>query len=221
MLTIPEDAPPTTPAEDREDVHSGMAALVASIQSGSSGAMERLYDTFGRGVRFYLSRQLGQQDLDDKVHDAFLVVINAIQRGELREPERLMGFVRTVTRRMVAAHIDRLIEERKDHTGIDEGTGVPDDRVDPERDAFRQQQRQIMESVLRQISKRDREILTRFYLYQQSPDQICRDLGLTETQFRLLKSRAKQRFADLGKQKLETQITIANKKLRKSAGAEH
>jgi len=29
---------------------------------------------FSRGIRFYLCRQLGPQDIDDKVHDIFLIV---------------------------------------------------------------------------------------------------------------------------------------------------
>ncbi len=52
------------------------------------------------------------------------------------------------------------------------------------------------------ISGRDREILTRFYLMEQSQQQICDQMCLTETQFRLLKSRAKARFGELGKRRL-------------------
>src|SRR5882762_3797908 len=76
--------------------------LVDRIQSGTSDGMEELYQLFSRGVRFYLCRQLGPQELDDKVHDTFLIVVEAIRKGDLREPERLMGFVRTVVRRQVA-----------------------------------------------------------------------------------------------------------------------
>jgi len=45
-------------------------------------------------------------DLDDKVHDCFVIVTQAIQNGVLREPERLMGYVRTVVKRQIAASID-------------------------------------------------------------------------------------------------------------------
>src|SRR4051794_20688040 len=76
-------------------------ALVESIRRGEHGGMEELYRVFSRGVRYYLCRQLGPQDLEDKVHDAFLIVVQAIRKGELREPERLMGFVHTVVRRQV------------------------------------------------------------------------------------------------------------------------
>jgi DNA-directed RNA polymerase specialized sigma24 family protein len=52
--------------------------------------------------------------------------------------------------------------------------------------------------VLNTLPRRDREVLVRFYLQEQSPGQICRDMRLTATQFRLTKSRAKARFTELG-----------------------
>jgi RNA polymerase sigma-70 factor, ECF subfamily len=65
-----------------------------------------------------------------------------------------------------------------------------------------------------------REILTRFYLQEESQEEICAVMILTETQFRLLKSRAKSRFGELGKKKL-AQGTLNAICLRKSATASH
>src|SRR3954447_25807072 len=65
--------------------------LVSQIKAGEDAGMEQLYKLFSRGIRYYLCRQLGPQELEDKVHDTFLIVVNAIKRGDLREPERLMG----------------------------------------------------------------------------------------------------------------------------------
>jgi len=47
------------------------------------------------------------------------------------------------------------------------------------------------------LSQRDREILKRFFLQEQSQEQICREMALTETQFRLLRSRAKARLGKI------------------------
>ena len=173
-------------------------ALVERIQSGAPEGMEELYRVFSRGVRFYLCRQLGPQDLDDKVHDTFVIVLQAIQRGELREPERLMGFVRTVVRRQVAAFIDQAVQARRERLDVE----VPDGRENPEQHAMERQRTELMKRVLEGVSQRDREILTRFYLLEQSQEQICAEMRLSETQFRLLKSRAKARFGELGKKKL-------------------
>ena len=165
--------------------------------------MEELYRLFSKGMRFYLCRQLGPQDLDDKLHDTFLIVVQAIQRGDLREPERLMGFVRTIVRRQVAAYIDHAVQDRKERADLEDGGVVSDIRHNPEEAAMLRQREEIVEKVLRGISARDREILTRFYLMEQTQEEICRQMNLTETQFRLLKSRAKARFGELGRRRLE------------------
>lgn len=179
------------------------AALVRRIQTGDESGMEDLYRVFARGIRFYLCRQLGPQELDDKVHDAFLIVVQAIRRGDLREPERLMGFVRTVVRRQVAAHIDHVVHSRREELHLDVGVRVADGRHNPEQSAATRQKIEFMRSVLEKLSDRDREVLTRFYLSEESQEQICEAMSLSETQFRLLKSRAKARFGELGRKKLQ------------------
>ena len=177
-------------------------ALVDRIRTGDDTALEELYRVFAKGVRFYLCRQLGPQDLDDRVHDCFLIVVQAIQRGDLREPDRLMGFVRTIVRRQIAGHIEHAVLARRVNIDIETSPLLFDQRVDPEAQAVTRQQEEIAASVLKGVSRRDREILTRFYLHCQSQEQICKEMRLTITQFRLLKSRAKARFGELGKRKL-------------------
>lgn len=196
---VAEDFPETS-ADPRDAID--WQDLVDRIQHGQDSGMEDLYRLFSRGIRYYLCRQLGPQELDDKVHDTFVIVVQAIQRGELREPDRLMGFVRTVVRRQVAAHIDRAVHSRREEVDLDVGVRVADRGRNPEQTAAFRQKVEFMLGVLGNLSDRDREILNRFYLREQSHEQICREMGLTETQFRLLKSRAKARFGEIGRRKL-------------------
>ena len=182
------------------------AELVEKIRRNESGGLEELYRVFSKGVRFYLCRQLGPQDLDDRVHDTFLIVAQAIQRGELREPDRLMGYVRTIVRRQVAAQIEENVINRGRQFDLDWGLAVHDGGSNPEQAAIRQENQQIAVKVLTNIVPRDREILIRFYLSEQSADQICSEMGLTDMQFRLLKSRAKARFGQLGKRKVTKRL---------------
>ncbi len=183
--------------------------LVDRIKRGDESGMEDLYRLFGRGIRYYLCRQLGHQELDDKVHDTFVIVVQAIRRDELREPERLMGFVRTVVRRQVAAYIDEVVHSRRDEMNLDLGVRVADRRNNPEQTAAFRQKVEFMLAILRSLSERDREILTRFYLDEQSQEQICQEMDLSETQFRLLKSRAKARFGEVGKRKLQQKPLVS------------
>jgi len=201
-------------------LYAGFVELVSRVQSGQSDGMAELYDIFAKGIRFFLCRQLGPQEIDDKVHDTFLVVVQAIRRGDLREPERLMGFVRTVVRRQIAGHIEKMVATRRDHTELDSSMRIPDPHDNPEESAVFRQRAELIRKVLGELADKDREILTRFYLREQSQDQICREMKLTETQFRLLKSRAKARFGELGKKKLGNR-SLQNIALRASATSFH
>ncbi len=185
---------------------SSWSRLVDLVRAGDAAGLEELYGIFARGVRFFLWRQVGPQDLDDKVHDVFLIITQSIQRGELREPERLMGYVRTIVRRQVAAHIETAVKSRRNHRPIELLPTLSDRRPDPERSAIAHESYEVAMRVLNGLPARDREVLVRFYLREQSAEEICRDLELTETQFRLIKSRAKARYGKLGQRRLGLRI---------------
>lgn len=189
--------PPPNPAQQ-----INWTEMVTRIQANDQAALEELYNLFSRGVKFLIVRQLGRQDIDDRVHDTFVIVVQAIQRGELRDPERLMGFVRTIVRRQIATFIEKNYTRRRDELAIDGGVRIADSHFGPEEIAIRKQNSKIIEDVLKDCSRRDREILTRFYLLEQTQEQICEEMDLNDTQFRLLKSRAKQRFSDEGRRRM-------------------
>lgn len=200
--------------------YAAWVELVDRIRLGETDGMADLYHLFSKGIRFYLCRQLGPQELDDKVHDTFVVVVQAIRRGDLREPERLMGFVRTIVRRQVAAHIDKVVHTRREQMDMDATAKVIDPAGNPEDAAIFRQKSELIHEVLEELPVRDREILKRFYILEQDQDKICSDMGLSETQFRLLKSRAKSRFGELGRKKL-THKNLGAVLMRTSAGLSH
>ena len=150
-----------------------------------------------------IGQRKGNLGLRVQDHAIFALFHKAVAPGlRLREPERLMGFVHTVVRRQVAAQIDRAVQGRREQVDMDLTVTVTDARQTPEEEAIFREHQQVAEKVLRSVSTRDREILTRFYLMEQTQAEICEEMGLSETQFRLLKSRAKARFGELGKKRL-------------------
>jgi RNA polymerase sigma factor (sigma-70 family) len=169
--------------------------------------MEDLYRIFSKGIRFLLFRHFGPQDLDDKVHDAFLVIAQSIQRGDVREPERLMGYIRTVVRRQISAYIQSAVQQRRSFADLELIAPLRDRLPNPETRMVEQQKLELARRLLGSIPKRDREVLVRFYLREQAPAQICKELNLTATQFRLIKSRAKARFGSLGRGCLSRRIS--------------
>jgi RNA polymerase sigma-70 factor, ECF subfamily len=195
------------------------ADLVDKIKLNDTAGLEDLYRVFSRGVRFYLCRQLGPQDLDDRVHDTFLTVVHAIQRGDLREPDRLMGYVRTIVTSQVAAKIQENMQCRQHQIDLNWGLTVHYPGNNPEQAAIKKENEDIARKMLQSIAPRDRELLIRFYLEEQPAQQICDEMGLTETQFRLSKSRAKARFGELGKRKVTRRSEPFNEHWCRSVGA--
>src|SRR5712692_1395441 len=86
--------------------------VVDLIQRGDPAGEETLYRTLLSGARLFLRRRLGTQDVDDRVHEVFLIVAGAIRRGEVQHPERLMAFVRTVLYRQLNLEISEVIQRR-------------------------------------------------------------------------------------------------------------
>jgi DNA-directed RNA polymerase specialized sigma24 family protein len=57
----------------------------------------------------------------------------------------------------------------------------------------------IVQQILSALPERDRQALLRFYLRGEPAEVVCRETGLTETEFRRVKSRTKARFLSLAR----------------------
>ncbi|MCC6538201.1 MAG: sigma-70 family RNA polymerase sigma factor [Bryobacterales bacterium] len=199
------EVPPSAASPRHLPSEQEWESLALRIRNGERDSVEELYRYFYTGVRLFLCRHLGAQELEDKVHDTFVIVLGAIRRNELREPGRLAAFVRTVARRQVANHIGGVVHERRDCVDIDTGSGadsIVDEGQSPEQRVISAEEVAIMKELLDQIDERDRELLVRFYIREHTAEQICEEMNLSPNQFRLLKSRAKFRFGELGRRAL-------------------
>jgi len=110
--------------------------------------------------------------------------------------------VRTIVRRQVAAHIETAVRSRRCHRPIEQLLSLSDHSPDPERCVIARESHDVAMRVLNGLPQRDRDVLIRFYLREQTAEEICTELGLTETQFRLIKSRAKARYGKLGQRRM-------------------
>src|ERR1700730_14574560 len=142
----------------RDEVSNISARIIDGIRREECSAVEEMYCLLGRGVRWYLTRRLGPKEAEGKVFEVLLVVLRAIRDGSLREPDRLLGFVRTVTSRAAAEGVK------------------PDPKSPLDRHSII-----LMKKVLNELSEKDRNILIRFYLRNQTQQQICEELNVTVT----------------------------------------
>jgi hypothetical protein len=95
---------------------SQFVELVRRIRAGDQDAVIALHGIFAGEMRYLIARQLRSDEIEDRLHDSFILVLEAIRRGELREPARLTGFVLTIVRRQVAAQIRSIIDKRHETT---------------------------------------------------------------------------------------------------------
>jgi DNA-directed RNA polymerase specialized sigma24 family protein len=80
---------------------------------------------------------------------------------------------------------------------------LSDPAEDTETSLARKELRTIAHRVLQSMPVQQREVLIRFYIHEQRPEEIQEAVGITRTQFRVVKSRAKARFADLCRKAME------------------
>ena len=173
------------------------ADVVRQVANSEPEGFENLYRIFSTQA-IGLRRQFGFQDFEDRLHDVFLIVVEAIQCGKVREPNALLSYIQGTARFVLCAHASTRSRRQRlsgtlQHWQSSRGCGHT-----PEESLWLKERSAIMRDLLRTLSLREREVLERFYINEQDKDEICREMGLSDTQFRLAKSRAKAHLARLG-----------------------
>src|SRR5919112_3013209 len=68
--------------------------LAARIRAGSHEAEEELFRRYRRGVSVIINQNVRNlTDVEELVQETFMISVKKIRQGEIREPEKLSGFV--------------------------------------------------------------------------------------------------------------------------------
>ena len=162
-------------------------SLVAGVGRLDPAALESLYKLLLRGPRRYLYNRLGPQDADDALHDVFLVIVQSIQRNGLRDPGALMAFAQTVCKRHFAERMGRPQSEQLDPW--QEAEAFVEPGPNPETQACLHDSEARAAREIGRLKPRDMAVIVRFYVDGEPASEIRRDLGMSETQWRLRKWR--------------------------------
>ena len=191
----------TSETEEVENARRSLD-LVTRIQSGDRIAEDELIEQYRRGVAWVIRRQVGEPSAtDDLFQKTFLIVLEKIRGGEVREPEKLLGFILAVARNLVIEYFRR---ERRQASFIelDDIISVSDPKADQHDQLVQKEKAEIVRRVLEEMSnQRDRELLLRFYLLGEEKEQICVDLQLTSLHFNRVLHRALKRYKKLYQQR--------------------
>lgn len=178
---------------------STWSPVVEQIRTGSKSAVEELYKSL-RSIHFFFKREIRLDRADDAYHNLIIAVVGAIKSGALRQAEALPAYAMTIARRMVYENLKEVIRARRNPDV--EHVSLIARSPNPEQLAMRSEREVIAKRILTALPPLGQEILIRFYINGESEAEIVAAMGITGTQFRLAKSRAKLKYAELVQQSL-------------------
>jgi len=127
-------------------------------------------------------------DVDDLVQESFVRYLGAERRNLIRNTEEFGGFLNGVCRNVILEYLRQVKREPV----MD--TEVPATNIGVRSDAEILDMRDAIDHGLAALAERDRIVLRSLYLEGKGKEDICKKWGMSDTQFRNVLSRAKQRF---------------------------
>jgi RNA polymerase sigma-70 factor (ECF subfamily) len=181
--------------------------LVLRIQTGEQDAEAELVRRYTNGVMIIIRRIARDPFLtDDLCQETFRLLIEKVRRGEVREPEKLSGYVCSLARNLA---IDHVRSTRTTQT-LEEAESSPAlfDRAPGPLEALLEEEKlRAVRQVLTELAaSRDREILHRFYIAEEDKEKICADLRLSSLHFNRVLYRARERFRELYEEGLRNNV---------------
>jgi RNA polymerase sigma-70 factor (ECF subfamily) len=173
--------------------------LVRRILSGEPAAEAELVQRFSRALSFLLRRLTRDEAVaEDLYQETFRLVIEKVRKGELREAERLPGFVSSMARNLFLGSVRRGGRRQKWHGDSEAAETAPDPAPGQLARLLAKEKAAAVRGVLAELKNdRDREILLRFYISGEDKEAICLDLGLSDLHFNRVLFRARQRYKEL------------------------
>jgi len=141
------------------------------------------------------SRLKSPEAIEDVQQETFVRFYAALREGKIREPKSLGSYVNSVCNNVLKEswrHEDPAVS--LDDDGAPELPAAPFDlgKIIDDRKLARKVQK-----VVEELPERDRRVLRAIFFEERDKDEVCRELGISRDNLRLLLHRAKQKFRDL------------------------
>ena len=156
---------------------------------------------YSRGLGYLLARWIRDDErARESLQETFCRAFRKLQEKELEEPERLAGYLRGIAR-FVAMEESRPSKQEPVGSDIEAIAEISYDGCRQFQQVASEETQSAVQKILRSMSSKDyRELLIRFYIYDQDRQEICRERRLTSRQFSQQLSRAKIQFRELIKE---------------------
>ena len=180
--------------------------LVRRILAGDRGAEAELVERFGEGLVFLLRRWTRDRTTaEDLYQETLRLALEKVRKGEVREPDKLAGFLRSLARNLATHHYRRGSTREDRERELDDTTAaVPGgDTMEPLTRLLAAEKAGLVRRLIGELAAdRDRQVLFRFYIAEEEKERICADLGLTGPELNVVLFRARQRYRKLFEERL-------------------
>lgn len=182
-----------------KDLRSCAGADSASNDPGPLdplGALTEVYRDYP-GLRALIMRRVRDPQLAaDILQDAAVTTLEKLRAGKIAQPNAIGGYLYRVALNHLRNH------RRKDRTSLSSSAeleSLPERDDDPDYASLdRTRWARAARLLLQQMpTARDRDLLVRFYLNDESKEDICASLDLTDEHFNRVLFRARNRFREL------------------------
>jgi RNA polymerase sigma-70 factor (ECF subfamily) len=185
---------------------SEAAELVRRITSGEAAAESELFERYHEALAFLLRRWTRDEaTAEDLCQETFCLALEKIRKRQIRQPESLSAFLRSLAKNLSIQHYRRNAKHEQGHESLEKIREQPTSQQGQLGRLLRKERQQLALQVLDELrSERDRQVLYRFYIREETSRTICADLGLGEDHLYRVLHRARQRYRQLYERKVDS-----------------
>ncbi len=177
---------------------TSLVELVARIMQQDHEAEEEMVLRYQEGVYNIIYQVVRNHTIaEDLRQETLIKVLEKIRHGDVREPERLSGFI-CQTAKFIAIDFVRKMRSAIKAEDIDAAEGLTAPSSDPSQQLLEKEKAEVVRKVISEMTvQRDKDLLFRYYILEQEKETICADLHFSRVQFSRIIFRAHQRFREL------------------------
>ena len=171
-------------------------AYVERLRDGDPPTEHHFVTYFEQLLRIKLrARTLPSDKVEDLRQETFIRVIAALRReGGVRQPERFGAFVNSICNNVL---LEYYRSSGRSQPMDDSHLEIPDKLLDLEGMLVTKQTSEHVRQILKDMPKRDRELLRAIFLEEKDKETICREFRVDRDYLRVLLHRAKDKFKSL------------------------
>jgi RNA polymerase sigma-70 factor (ECF subfamily) len=171
-------------------------AYVERLRDGDLPTEHHFVAYFEQLLRIKLrARTLPSDKVEDLRQETFIRVIAAVRReGGVRQPERFGAFVNSICNNVL---LEYYRNSGKTQPMDDTHFEIPDKLLDLEGMLVNKQTSERVRQILKEMPKKDRDLLRAIFFEEKDKDRICKDFKVDRDYLRVLLHRAKDKFRSL------------------------